>query len=705
MIYTRFFLLNCFFVCITLNGQFAVAETFFDSSEEEMELPIIEHVVTVANRVPTESVDIMASVASLNSKILSVVGHEHVQQSLNRLAGVNFQRGSGQEYLPAIRSPVFTGAGGCGGLLTKEDGISLRAAGFCNLNELFEAHTEVATQIEVLKGAGTSVHGSNAIHGVINVITPDKTAISYASLERLKSGSGRLKFIKNTGGNSPFVFSGTFSGIKGHRADSGNDYQKVSVRNFFEQPAYSLETGVSLINVNQETAGYIVGSEVFKNESIALSNSSPEAFRDAKAARIWSRLNFRSEVSEWTITPYVRYTEMEFLQHFLPGTPLEENGQQSFGLQIYTLRNVSNIFDLTLGVDAEFTRAYLKQTQFAKTTGSVFLQATIPVGKHYDYSVNARQIAPFLQLRKDVTESISVALGTRYEEMNYDYENRMLSGRSRDDGTICGFGGCRYSRPASGINNFYNNSFDLNVSYNFDEHVSVFLRLADSFRAPQGTEIYRLQREQATADLASEKSNSFEIGVKGRLPFTAYNLAMYVMDKENIIFRDSNYFNLNGGSSSHRGMEVDLEHSFNSMVSVSFSGTYAIHRYTNDPFDQGINNDNFVSNRDNDIDTAPRLFGGARLLISPTSKSNVELEWTRTGRYYLDPENLHSYGGHSLVNVRGIYDILPALQLFARLTNLTNRKYASRADYTSFSGLRYFPGVPRQVAVGLKVTW
>ena len=177
------------------------------------------------------------------------------------------------------------------------------------------------------------------------------------------------------------------------------------------------------------------------------------------------------------------------------------------------------------------------------------------------------------------------------------------------------------------------------------------------------------------------------------------------MDKKNIIFRDSNYFNLNGGSSSHRGMEVDLEHSFNSMVSVSFSGTYAIHRYTNDPFDQGINNDNFVSNRDNDIDTAPRLFGGARLLISPSSKSNVEVEWTRTGRYYLDPENLHSYGGHTLVNVRGRYDILPALQLFARLTNLTNQKYASRADYTSFSGLRYFPGMPSQVAVGFKVTW
>ena len=147
MTYARLFSSILLVVHVTLNGQIAVAKVV-DSFEVESEFPIIEHIVTVADRVPTEVMDIKASVATLDSEALATVGHEHIQQSLNRLAGVNFQRGSGQEYLPAIRSPVFTGPGGCGGLLVKEDGISLRAAGFCNLNELFEAHTEVASQIE-----------------------------------------------------------------------------------------------------------------------------------------------------------------------------------------------------------------------------------------------------------------------------------------------------------------------------------------------------------------------------------------------------------------------------------------------------------------------------------------------------------------------------------------------------------------------------
>ena len=704
MTYARFFSSTLLLVHVTFNGQFTFAEVV-DSFEVESEFPIIEHIVTVADRVPTEVMDINASVATLDSEALLTVGHEHIQQSLNRLAGVNFQRGSGQEYLPAIRSPVFTGPGGCGGLLVKEDGISLRAAGFCNLNELFEAHTEVASQIEVLKGAGTSIHGSNALHGVINVITPDRASMNTATLERMKSGSNRLKFTVNSGGESPVVFAGTFAGYKGYRTDSGYDQQKVSVRHYYERPKYSVETGTTLSNLNQETAGYITGLEAYKDESVALSNPNPEAFRDAKAARVWSRFTFGSNKSELSVKPYVRYTEMEFLQHFLPGKPLEENGQKSLGLQIYSSGNLSDIVDFSIGVDAEFTKAYLKQTQFAETSGSAFLQATVPIGKHYDYTVDARQIAPFFQIRKDLTDTISAALGSRYEEMKYDYQNRMRSGRSRDDGTPCGFGGCRYSRPNSGVNNYNNTSVDLNVSYTLDDSLLLYFRVADSFRAPQGTEIYRLQRGQEIADLASEESSSFEVGIKGRLSSTAYNLSMYAMDKNNIIFRDSNYFNVSGGSSSHQGAEIDFVHSLSKYLSVSLSGTYAIHKYTNNPYDPDSDTKNLTSIIDNDIDTAPRWFGGARLLLSPTTKINVEFEWTRVGKYYLDPENLYSYDGHSLVNVRGSYSILPALRLFVRIKNLTNQKYATRADYTSFSGLRYFPGIPRQIALGLEARW
>ena len=72
----------------------------------------------------------------------------------------------------AIRSPVLTGAGACGAFLVLEDGLPSRPAGFCNVNQLFELDFEQAGAIEVVRGPGSALYGSNALHGTINVLMP-----------------------------------------------------------------------------------------------------------------------------------------------------------------------------------------------------------------------------------------------------------------------------------------------------------------------------------------------------------------------------------------------------------------------------------------------------------------------------------------------------------------------------------------------------
>ena len=94
----------------------------------------------------------------------------HPAELLNTVAGVDIQRGSGQEHLTAIRSPVLTGGAGAGSFLYTLDGVPLRAAGFANVNGLLEAPTEIAARIEVFKGPGPANYGSNAVHGLIVVL-------------------------------------------------------------------------------------------------------------------------------------------------------------------------------------------------------------------------------------------------------------------------------------------------------------------------------------------------------------------------------------------------------------------------------------------------------------------------------------------------------------------------------------------------------
>ena len=85
------------------------------------------------------------SITSINEKELENLDAQHPKQIFRRSPGVWISRGSGQEHLTAIRSPVLAGPGACGSFLILEDGIPIRPTGFCNVNGLFETPFEIAS--------------------------------------------------------------------------------------------------------------------------------------------------------------------------------------------------------------------------------------------------------------------------------------------------------------------------------------------------------------------------------------------------------------------------------------------------------------------------------------------------------------------------------------------------------------------------------
>ena len=104
------------------------------------------------------------NIGLLNSEAVKQAAQTHPYELFTRVAGVWVTRGSGQESLPSIRSPVLVGAGSCGAFLTLEDGVPSRPNGFCNINQLFELPTELAENIEVIRGPGNALYGSNELH-------------------------------------------------------------------------------------------------------------------------------------------------------------------------------------------------------------------------------------------------------------------------------------------------------------------------------------------------------------------------------------------------------------------------------------------------------------------------------------------------------------------------------------------------------------
>lgn len=663
----------------------------------------LETLVVTGTREAQPLQELAGNTRVLDSQTLQLTAHTHIQESLSRVAGANLARGNGQEYLPALRSPVLTGAGACGSILSAVDGIPLRASGFCNINELFDAHTEQAERIEVVRGPGSALYGSNAMHGVVNVITPAVSLKPRFSLG-LEGGPHDYRRLKMSGsgtsGKHGLRADLVFSHDGGYRDNSGFDQQKITLRHEYNRERLGLTTSLSLVNLNQETAGYVVGTESYRNSDLKDSNPNPEAYRDAQSVRLSTRIDYRLDNEQrLVITPYLRYTDMDFLQHFLPGDPLEQNGQKSAGIQGAYYRDWSESLQWVAGLDLEYTEGFLKQSQDKPTQGSLFLRTTIPEGMHYDYQVDALMFAPFVHANWSIDERLSVTLGLRYEAVAYDYHNRMLAGRTAEDGTPCGFGGCRYSRPEDRDDRFDNWSPKLGVLYRLGDNHQAYINLSHGFRAPQATELYRLQRDQQLADLDSEELDSAEIGLRGQLDRLSYEVIAFAMRKKNVIFRDSDFFNISAGETRHQGLELSLNFAFADDWDLGLAASYAEHKYQDKRELNGVVIDG------NELDSAPRHFGSMQLGWNFTEGGRAELEWQHQGSYYTDPENRHRYEGHDLINLRTAWQLNEQWRLMARVTNLGDIDYAERADYSGFAGDRYFPGEPRSFYFGVEVSW
>ena len=659
----------------------------------------IEEIQVTSNTRKSEGLaDVNAAVSVLGEQELGLIGHTHYQEALNRLPGVSIHRNNGQESLSAIRSPVLTGAGACGAFLVAENGIPVRSHGFCNVNEMFDAHSENAARIEVIRGPGSAFWGSNAVHGLINVVLPQPGDAGEISYEQGPRGSQRINAkYGNDYGNFKQLLLLNGTSEEGYRDDSGVDQQKVSwLYNYTTNNGTTLDGGFTVTNLNQETAGFVTGTDAYKDDSRRDTNPNPEAFRDSHSSRFWT--SFSRDINDWNVvlTPYFREVNMTFLQHFLPGQPMEDTEHRSLGLQAAGYTELSNGASLAIGFDIESTEGSLKQTQLHPTTGSFFIRNSIPQGKHYDYEVEAQQVAAFINYQQSFGNGWDLSLGLRIENVDYEYDNLMLVGRTDEFGVECRFG-CRYSRPADRSDDFTDISPKLGLSYALNDNHSLQLRAQHGFRAPQATELYRLQNSQTVAELDSVELDSYEIAVKGAGDKWNYEVTYYYMDKENEIITNSSRENLNSNHTKHRGLEFAMGYDLSNSLSIHGVYNLASHTYENSQISGG------VDIQGNDVDTAPNTFGNLRLQWQPNDALLAEIEVVNMGEYYTNPENTADYEGHNLMNLRVQYKQSDQLSFSLNILNVFDTQYAERADWTTFTGDRYFPGEPARAYLG--ATW
>lgn len=656
--------------------------------------------ITVTGRTEAVAAERPESVSVLTADPIAATGATHANELLARVPGVWASRGSGQEQLLSIRSPVLTGPGACGAFLYLEDGVPIRPTGFCNVNQMFELNTEQAGAVEVLRGPGSAVHGSNALHGVINVVPrrPDDPGglgvgveVGGHDYERIQAGLGRPDAAAPWRVDLYGVSAGSF------REEEGFDQQKLTAQLAMPEVTGALRLLLSAANLNQETAGFITGFQAYRDQR-RFQNANPEAFRDGRALRLQGRWTWAlAGGGELVFVPYARRDQLRFIQHFSPGKPLEETGSHSAGTQLMWRREVGD-WRVQLGGDLERASGTVLEDQpFALTDSSPLNNAIRPAGVHYDYRVDAWSAALFGEAERRVGQRGSLLLGLRGERLRNDYDTRAAAGNLREDGTPCpavgnDTGGCLFNRPADRRDTFSGLSAQLGYLHRLDATGRWQLkgRLARAFRFPQAAELYRLQRGQDVADLDSETLDGIELGIEHRADRLDLAATTYAYDKRNVILRDAQGFNISDGRTSHRGVELDARWRFAPGWWFEGNAAYAIQRYR---FDSAIGGGEVIT-RGNEVDSAPRWLGGTRLGHAREWLGEVELEWVHQGGYFLDAGNTQRYGGHDLLHLRWRRALGANWTLGARVMNLTDRRYAERADL-AFGNFRYFPGAGR----------
>jgi len=659
----------------------------------------VDEVVVTTTRAPSLRLDNPGNIATLDpSESISLFPVE----LLNTAPGVHIHRGSGQEHLTAIRSPVLVGGAGAGSFLYLEDGIPMRAPGFANVNALMDAHPQNNGSVEIVRGPGSALYGSNAVHGLINFIAAplDDAAqsVDVAAGSYGRHALGLMSSQTHEGFTSRITLD--LNGEEdGYRDEQSFGQQKARVESEWKKADTEYRFSLSAMNLNQETAGYVKTEdcgdgtiEAYDVEACAKSNPNPEAYRDAEAYRSYLRMTRKlDDGATLTLTPYARSNDMTFIMHFLPTNPIEENSHTSVGLQTAYARSTAGV-DYVAGIDVELTQGELSEVQ---TEGADQYNNYLP-GTHYDFEVDAQVIAPYVHAVWALSDRTQLTTGVRVELTEYDYT----------DNTSGGLSG-KLFRPVSQTNDFTDVSPKIGLVHQLADNRRVFANLARAARAPQVTDLYRLRDDDKAGvainpdpnDLDSETLDSLEIGYRAIYPSASYELTAFTMQKDNYHFRDGDDRYETDGQTKHVGIELRLNWLLANNLELDSSLTYAKHEYA---FDREVGLVAFGSNEaetitdGNTIDGAPETLGNTKLTYTANARIDASLTWEHVGEYFMDASNSAEYEGHDIFGLGVDYMLSGDSAVSLRVDNLFDEGYAKRADKW-FGDNRYFPGEGRRL--------
>ena len=675
--------------------------------------------VTVTGTRERESLaETPATVGILSGQTIHDTAPVHPSQIMGQVPGAWVNVTGGEGHMTAIRQPLTTSPV----YLYLEDGIPTRSTGFFNHNALYEVNVPQAGGIEVNKGPGTALYGSDAIGGVINVLTQPAPLKPEAEITGELGGHGWQRLLAtggDTSGNDGWRTDLNLTSTDGWRQHTAYDRQSGTLRwDRALNDNAAVKTVIAFSRIDQETAGSSTISQS-DYENNPTTSYTPISFRQVEAFRVSAAYEKEIGDSLLSITPYYRNNGMDYIANWSLGydPTLLNSSNQSFGVMAKYRRNfIPYRARLIAGVDVDRSPgSKLEKYIITTTTGSGYTQRYISYTEGatvYDYDVTYQGISPYLHGEMSPSDHVRVTAGLRYDDVSYHYQNNLA------DAAIGVTPSRFYGHVSDTSVDFRHISPKLGVTLAFTPTISGFAAYNHAFRAPSEGQLFRpatgssANNAQATAlsaaGLKPVKADSYEIGLRGKSGAVNYETSVYHMTKTDdivsfqAISTDPRIVQ-NAGETLHQGIELGLGADMTDQWRIDLAYSYAKHTY-----------ENWVNNTANyngkEMEMAPRTIANTRLSYRPAvlNGGGVTLEWIKLGSYWIDAINTIQYSGHDLLNLRVNYPVSREWGLFGSVINLADKRYADSTSFATVSGnniATYAPGLPRTFYAGMRYHW
>ena len=630
---------------------------------------------------------------------------------INRIPGVNWVDLGNEQHSMGIRQPNGFSAV----YQYMEDGIPIRPLGVFNHNSLNELNLSGSERVEVIKGASSSLYGSNAIGGAVNFITARPSLSPYASVgvrNDYKDGYNRLDTgASNTWGDFGLRFS-HYSSLRS--TNNWQDYSNgkkdsVTVRGDYALSGSSLLHAVLTHNdLDTATTGSLGPTDYLTRPGFSYNTFT---WRKDKSSRL---------TAGW---------EGEKLQNGLTNVTLFGRKNDHGQLPNYTIRScaidatcptgyrgtINNNHVSSLGFDAkhqqEFTWltsrliAGLYYDQSPNTFKSDNLDVTRdPSSLIYtgyaantthaigvrDYKTDINNTALYTQWESTPLEKVRLVIGGRADRIQYDFTNFLTPGAD-------------YGAPSES-RSFSHFSPKIGSTYAVNEQTSVYANISEGFRPPEVSELYG---RRAIPDLKPSTYTNYEVGLRMALGHgIKLDSAIYRLDGKDTIVSYSlapgNSENRNAGRTRSTGLEVGLIWDKDDTLDARLGLNLVSHRFVQYQVSSTLD----YSGKD--MPAAPDTLT-AEVGYKPIADARVAVEVAHQGASWMNDANTVRYDGHTLLNVRGNYKFSKGWEAWVQGRNLTNRLYAN-SFHSSYDGTgaytpntqdTYSVGAPRSLMVGV----